>query len=105
MTWCKWFGPLDQISVALGAPNKWKVENDGSFTPDFDTPEYMEAMKYMRKLYQEGLINKDYAALETSDWTKDFQNSKSGVHIDVSDQAWRYQKKFSKNGCLTISYG
>lgn len=96
MTWCKWFGPLDQISVALGAPNKWKVESDGSFVPDFDTPEYLEAMKYMKKLYDEGLINKDYAALETSDWTKDFQNSKSGVHIDVSDQAWRYQKKFTE---------
>ena len=41
-------------------------------------------------------INKDYAAMETSEWTKDFQNSKAGVHIDVSDQAWRYQKKFTE---------
>ncbi|ANX00285.1 hypothetical protein CSTERLE_01100 [Thermoclostridium stercorarium subsp. leptospartum DSM 9219] len=98
MTWCKYYGPLDQISVALGAPNKWKVEDDGTFVPDFDTPEYMEAMKYMRKLYEEGLINRDYAALETSDWTKDFQNGKSGVHIDVSDQAWRFQKKFIEMG-------
>lgn len=94
MTWCKWFGPLDQIAVALGAPNKWAVADDGSFIPDFDTPEYMDSLKYMKKLYDEGLINKDYAAMETSDWTKDFQNSKSGVHIDVSDQAWRFQKKF-----------
>ena len=94
MTWCKYFGPLDQIAVAFGAPNRWDVAADGSFIPYFDTEEYMESMRYMRKLYEEGLINKDYAALETSDWTRDFQNSKSGVHIDVSDQAWRFQKAF-----------
>jgi putative aldouronate transport system substrate-binding protein len=94
MTWCKYFGPLDQIAVAFGAPNKWGEGADGKLIPYFDTPEFMESMKYIRKLYEEGLINKDYAAMETSDWTKDFQNSKSGVHIDVSDQAWRFQKKF-----------
>lgn len=94
MTWCKWFGPLDQIAVAFGAPNKWGLNDNGEIIPYFDTEEYMESMRYMKKLYDEGLINKDYAAMETSDWTKDFQNSKSGVHIDVSDQAWRYQKKF-----------
>jgi putative aldouronate transport system substrate-binding protein len=94
MTWCKYFGPLDQIAVAFGAPNKWGVGADGKLVPYFDTPEFMDSMKYMKKLYDEGLINKDYAALETSDWTKDFQNSKSGAHIDVTDQAWRFQKKF-----------
>jgi putative aldouronate transport system substrate-binding protein len=94
MTWCKFFGPLDQIAVAFGAPNKWGVSADNKLVPYFDTPEYMESMKYIKKLYDEGLINKDYAAMETSEWTKDFQNSKSGVHIDVSDQAWRYQKNF-----------
>lgn len=93
MTWCKFFGPLDQIAVAFGAPNKWG-EKDGKFYPYFDTPEYMESIKYIKKLYDEGLINRDYAAMETSDWTKDFQNSKSGVHIDVTDQAWRFQKNF-----------
>ncbi len=96
MTWCKFFGPLDQIAVAFGAPNKWGETTDGKLIPYFDTPEFMESIKYIRKLYDEGLINKDYAAMETSDWTKDFQNNKSGVHIDVTDQAWRFQKKFTE---------
>lgn len=94
MTWCKYFGPLDQIAVAFGAPNKWGLK-DGKIIPYFDTKEFMDSIKYIKKLYDEGLINKDYAAMETSDWTKDFQNSKSGVHIDVTDQAWRFQKKFT----------
>ncbi len=93
MTWCKFFGPLDQIATAFGAPNKYAVEG-GKIVPAFATKEYMDSMKWMKKLYTEGLINRDYAAMETSNWTKDFQNSKSGVHIDVTDQAWRYQKAF-----------
>ena len=93
LTFCKFFGPLDQIATAFGAPNKWTI-NAGTLVPAFATQEYMDSMKWIKKLYDEGLINKDYAAMETSNWTKDFQNSKSGVHIDVSDQAWRYQKKF-----------
>lgn len=94
MTWCKFFGPLDQIATAFGAPNKFTITSSGTLTPAFATPEYMDSMKWMKKLYYEGLVNKDYAAMETSNWTKDFQNGKSGVHIDVTDQAWRYQKAF-----------
>ena len=94
MTWCKWFGPLDQLSVAFGAPNKWGEDADGKLIPAFDTPEYMESMKFMKKLYDEGLVNKDFAAMETSDWQTDFKNSISGVFIDVSDQANRFQNYF-----------
>ncbi len=93
VTFCKFFGPLDQIATAFGAPNKFTI-NAGTIVPAFATQEYMDSMKWLKKLYDEGLINRDYAALETGKWTNDFQNSKSGVHIDVSDQAWRYQKKF-----------
>ena len=93
MTFCKFFGPLDQIATAFGAPNRWAVAS-GTLVPSFATPEYMDSIKWLKRLYNEGIINRDYAAMETANWTKDFQNSKSGVHIDVSDQAWRFQKKF-----------
>lgn len=94
MTWCKWFGPIDQLNVAFGGHNKWGVGADGKLEPEFVTEAYMESMKFAKKLYEEGLINKDFAALETSDWQTDFKNSKSGVYIDVSDQANRFQNYF-----------
>lgn len=94
MTWCKWDGPLDQLAVAFGAPNKYGVGDDGKLEPYFVTDEYMESMKFARKLYKEGLINQDFAAMETSDWQTDFKNGKSGVYIDVSDQARRFQSYF-----------
>lgn len=94
MTWSKWFGPLDQLNVALGGHNKWGIGADGKLEPEFVTDEYMESMKFIKKLYEEGLINKDFAAMETSDWQTDFKNSKSGVYMDVSDQARRFQTFF-----------
>lgn len=94
MTWCKYFGPLDILNVAFGGHNKWGVGEDGRLEPDFVTEAYMESMRFAGRLYSEGLVNKDFAALETSDWVKDFQNGKSGLHIDVSDQARRFQNYF-----------
>lgn len=95
MTWCKWFGPLDQLNVAFGGYNKWGIGADGKLEPEFVTDAYLESMKFSKKLYDEGLINKDFAAMETSDWQTDFKNGKSGVYIDVSDQANRFQNFFT----------
>lgn len=96
MTWCKWSGPLDQLNVAFGGHNKWGFGEDGKLEPEFVTDAYMESMKFAKKLYEEGLVNKDFAALETSDWQNDFKNGKSGVFIDVSDQARRFQNFFKE---------
>ncbi len=94
MTWCKWSGPLDQLNVAFGGHNVWGVGEDGKLEPEFVTEGYIESMKFAKKLYEEGLINKDFPAMETSDWQMDFKNGKSGVYIDVSDQANRFQNYF-----------
>lgn len=94
MTWCKWFGPLDQLNVAFGGHNKWGIGADGKLEPEFVTDAYLESIQFSKKLYDEGLINKDFAAMETSDWQTDFKNSKSGVYIDVIDQGNRFQNYF-----------
>lgn len=94
MTWCKWQGPLDQLNVAFGGHNEWGIGEDGKLEPAFVTDVYMESIKFAKKLYDEGLVNKDFAALETSDWVNDFQNGKAGIHIDVTDQARRFQNFF-----------
>lgn len=96
VTWSKYFGPLDQLAVAFGAPNKWGVVDD-EIIPWFDTQEYIDSMDYAKKLYSEGLVNKDFAALETSDWVKDFRANKTALHMDVSDEANRSQVDITKN--------
>lgn len=72
-----WFAPY------FGAPNQWKIE-DGKFIRDVQTEEFLNALKFEKKLYDEGLMNKDFAVIERPSWTGAAENGKAGVRIDVT---------------------
>ena len=74
-------GPLDAVAVMFGAPNRTTIV-DGEVVFDFMTPEYMKAMEWLRMLFEEGLINRDFVTLPTDDWNNDFLNGYAGVIID-----------------------
>lgn len=90
------FSPLDQMSVWFGAPNVMKVEN-GKMTPDFMTDEYMASLDYFKMLYDEGLMNKDFAVRETDKWDDDFVNGKAGVIVDTQTRTFNDAKKIAEN--------
>lgn len=94
------FSPLDQMSVWFGAPNVMKVEN-GKLTPDFMTDEYMASLDYFKMLYDEGLMNKDFAVRETSKWDDDFVNGKAGVIVDTQTRTFNNAKKIAENNGKT----
>jgi putative aldouronate transport system substrate-binding protein len=83
-----WASGFDTIKLWFGAPNKWGVE-DGKLVPEHEYPEYLEALKFMQKLYQEGLINSDFAVMDSAKWTDPVVNNKAGVIIDVVDTGAR----------------
>jgi len=72
-----WFAPY------FGAPNQWKVEN-GKFIRDVQTEEFLNALKFEKKLYDEGLMNKDFAVVDRAQWTGAVENGQAGVRIDVT---------------------
>ncbi|MFB9274682.1 extracellular solute-binding protein [Cohnella cellulosilytica] len=58
------------LKAWFGAPNGWEMK-DGVMTPDFMAPEYMDAMNFMKKLYDEKLINTDFPVTQ---YQKDLLN-------------------------------
>ena len=72
-----WFAPY------FGAPNQWKVE-DGKFIRDVQTEEFLNALKFEKKLYDEGLMNRDFAVVDRPQWTGAAETGKAGVRIDVT---------------------
>jgi putative aldouronate transport system substrate-binding protein len=78
-------GPLDIITVMFGAPNRTAVI-DGEVVFDFMTPEYLEALEWLRMLFEEGLINSDFVTLPTDEWNNDFMNDRAGVIIDMQSR-------------------
>ncbi len=81
VTWNSGFA--EYFALVHGAPNNWRVEDDGSFTWARETPEYMEGLKFLQSLYDEGLINKDYPVMQREEWNNAFINGKAGVYPDV----------------------
>lgn len=72
----------------FGAPNGWKVENDGSFIPEFETDEYMEALNYSRDLYKNGYLAQDFSVTQKTDQQQQFAQGKTGIYtgmIDISN--------------------
>lgn len=80
---------FDNLAIWFGAPNKWGVDANGELQPAHLTNEYMDALKFMKKLYDEKLINKDFATYDGAKWDEQFLQGKAGVIIDVADRARR----------------
>jgi putative aldouronate transport system substrate-binding protein len=88
----QWASSFDIMKLWFGAPNKWGVV-DGKLVPEHQTPEYLEALKFMKKLYDEKLINQDFAVFDSAKWNDPVVNNQAGVIIDVTDNAARLDDK------------
>lgn len=45
------------ILEALGGPNEWRVNDDGTWTSMYETDEYAEALDIVTRMYREGLFH------------------------------------------------
>jgi len=94
----KFSGPFFNMSVWNGAPNKWGIDENGKLYPEHMAPEYMETLKLFKKMYDEKLINQDFAVMDSAKWEEPFINNKAGVIIDVLDRGRRLSEKFEDMG-------
>ena len=95
-----YLGPFYNIAVWHGTPNRFGVRN-GRLTPWFEYDEFYEAMVYSKKLYDDGLINRDFPATSTGDWALFFGRGQAGFHIDCADEANRSANRLRDNGLMT----
>ncbi|NUP02154.1 MAG: extracellular solute-binding protein [Nonomuraea sp.] len=78
--------PYDVIETWFGAPNGWG-ERNGKLVPGFDTEEFVTANKFVKKMIDEGLVNPDFATLDSTKWNEPFFQDKGGMIIDVNVRA------------------
>ena len=89
-------GPWDVMQTWFGVPNEWGIDDDGELYPDFKAPEYREALDFFKKMYDEGLVNEDFAVMDAEKWTNPFVNDEAGVMVTVADEANRSQNDLLK---------
>lgn len=94
------------IMAWFGAPNGWKVE-DGKFIKDVETSEYREGLQFLRKLYEEKLINPNFAIEERNVARKDLYTNKVGMDIGAFDAVVPFYNiqmaQFSDNFEFTVA--
>ncbi|MDQ0885117.1 putative aldouronate transport system substrate-binding protein [Paenibacillus sp. V4I9] len=85
---------LTRFSVMSGGPNKWQYES-GTFTPEFMTEPFFEAMKFLKRLYDEKLINQDFAVVDVAEIDKAYDTGRAAIRISGGNaQSW--QDKIAK---------
>jgi putative aldouronate transport system substrate-binding protein len=75
------FSTLTRLTVAQGGPNKWKVDAQGNFTPEFMTDEFFSTMKLFKRLFEEQLINQDFAVSDSLTIDKAYEAGRVALRI------------------------
>jgi putative aldouronate transport system substrate-binding protein len=73
------------IETWYGAGNRW-TERDGKLVPSFETEEFLEANRFIKKMVDEKLINPDFATFDGTKWNEPFFNGKGGMIVDVDSR-------------------
>jgi putative aldouronate transport system substrate-binding protein len=95
-------GPFDIIQTWFGCGNGWQEEN-GELVPVWTTDEYFEAVDYIKKLYDDGLMPADFYSRPTDSWSDGCKKGENGVFIDVLDSGKRIWQYFEKDETYTTS--
>ncbi|MFD0681815.1 MULTISPECIES: extracellular solute-binding protein [unclassified Paenibacillus] len=74
------YGAFKNIASYFGTPNNWGFVNK-RLVPDFMTVEYLETMRFMKKLYDEKLINPDFTVTSKVQQEDRFINGEAGMMI------------------------
>ncbi|SFK82265.1 putative aldouronate transport system substrate-binding protein [Paenibacillus sp. 1_12] len=93
------------FGVLFGAPYTWGVK-DGKFIKAEETPEYLESLKFTKKLYDEKLMNQDFASIDIPKNEGDLENGKAGVISAATNNLIAFQSRVQShnpNGILEPS--
>lgn len=63
-------------------PNNWRVNDDGTFTKDYETEEFRNALEFMRKMYEDGLFHPDSASMGYEEAINLFTTGRVELHAD-----------------------
>lgn len=90
------------LSIYMGGCNTWQVNEDGSFTAEYETEVYQQALQMMHDWYEEGLVNKDFPI--NDDELTNFNSGKCGMMWlgNLEDAATRMQNLTEINPNATV---
>ncbi|MDQ1913476.1 extracellular solute-binding protein [Paenibacillus sp. GD4] len=88
---------LDALFMAFDTGSGWRKMEDGSLMNDVITPGRKQALEWLRRLYADGGLDKDFAVLKNTQVWEKLEGGKAGILIggQTSDYA-RYVENLGK---------
>jgi putative aldouronate transport system substrate-binding protein len=78
------------FAAMFGAPNNWALDSSGKLTKDIETPQYKEALAYVRDLVVSGVFHPDALTIADSTRARDaFIGSKFVLDVETFGNAWQ----------------
>lgn len=99
---CSYTGSLDVMQTWFGVGNKWYEDESGQLLPVHMSDEYMEALNWFKKCYDEGLWASDWATRETSTWSNDVKNGLAGMFCDTAGNSRRIWDYYISNNVPSV---
>lgn len=94
-------GAFDIVQAWFGDGNGW-IEEDGKLTPAFQKQGYMDTLNWFKKMYDEGLIFKDFAVRDASTATDVIKNGQCGMLVGAIDDMRRVGDYFATNNIPSV---
>jgi putative aldouronate transport system substrate-binding protein len=98
------FGAFKTLSSYFGTPNNW-IAQDHRIIPEFETTQYRDTMNFMKKLYDEKLINQDFVVTSKDIQRNMLISGKAGVYIGSMTDVQRLSneaKQFNPEARFTV---
>ena len=81
---------LNWFLSMFGAPQNWALDASGKLTKDFETPQYKEAVGYIRDLVAAGLFHPDSLTLvDVNAGRANFLGGKWVLNVEIFGVAWQ----------------
>lgn len=77
---------MEILDVAYGGGNGW-VEENGQLIPSFMTEAHKKTLAFMKRLYDEGLMNSDFATVQASQFYELLDKEKTGLYFQTLTDA------------------
>jgi putative aldouronate transport system substrate-binding protein len=70
------------IFPMFGVPYNWRLNDDGTMVYQIETPEYKQAIEFLRKLWDDGGFHPDSASMNFTQAQEAFIGGKTGLHME-----------------------
>lgn len=99
-----WTDVWNIVMMWFGVPNEWGIDANGDLIHKTQTAEFKTALKEIRKLFEDGLVNygvqgvEDFYTVAAGKARNGLQESKGGVGLQVLDDMRKVETTLENNG-------